>query len=64
MGDVLKQKDQRQQMTHLLDALELNQVCDRDVENLSGAFLQDQLISSHPPLPVLIVTQSLPDILM
>ena len=36
VGEVLKQKDQRQQMKHLLDALELNQVCDRDVEHLSG----------------------------
>ncbi|KAK9844826.1 hypothetical protein WJX74_007364 [Apatococcus lobatus] len=40
VGEVLKQKDQRQQMEHLLDALELNQVCDRDVENLSGGELQ------------------------
>ncbi len=38
--EVLKQRDQRDKVTGLLVDLDLQQVCDRNVENLSGGELQ------------------------
>ena len=39
MGEVLEAKDERGQIAQLLKDLDLEQVLDRNVENLSGGFL-------------------------